>query len=57
MVDSCRFGRNVKWKEMEDEARAVVVKILMFSILASELLGERAAHLAFPLCQLPHQVA
>ena len=39
----------MKWKEKEAEVRAVVVKILMFSIPASELLGERAAHLAFPL--------
>ena len=53
MVDGCRFRRNVKWKEMEAEVRAVVVKILMFSIPASELLGERAraAHLAFFLSQ------
>ena len=45
----CRFGRNVKWKEMEAGARAVVVKIEMVAIPASELPGERAAHLAFPL--------
>ena len=50
-MDGSRFERNVKWKEIEAEARAVVVKILMFASSASKLLGERAADLAFFLSQ------